>query len=104
MRKTREGHSKEQRLLHQTLEPAVVRETSMGQSKLGIPTCLAIDQRAYAELLREAVELPAGCRSFREIDEVGLHPPFGEESKRLSRVRALLRAENLNFHSCYHLA
>src|SRR5690242_909688 len=57
-----------------------------------------IQQPIHAKPLDEPAELPGRRASLLKIHEVDLHTSLGEESQGLSRVSALLPAENLNFH------
>ena len=57
-----------------------------------------IDQLLQSEALHEPLQLAFRHRALGQIHEVRLDPALGEESLRLSRIRAFLDAEDLHFH------
>src|SRR5687768_7293556 len=91
-----ERHAEDQRLVGKRLEPPFIREYRGAESELTIALCIPIDQRADAELLREASQLSERRRTLGQVHEVHLDPSLGEEALSLPRVGALLRAENLD--------
>ena len=93
-----EGHSEQQGLEAELLEPALVAEPCRSQAKLGEPARVAIDEGGNAEFLREATELPKRGRALIQIHEVNLDSPLGKEPQRGPSVGALFHAENLHFH------
>jgi hypothetical protein len=91
-------HPEHQRLLHQLLEPTIGAEACGTEAKVKEPAGLAVDQRLDAELLSEAFQLPGRCGALQKVYEVGLDPPLGEKTERLSGAGTLLYAEDLDFH------
>ena len=98
-----ERHPQQQRLVDELLQPALVGEPGVRESEIGEGTRLAIDERADAELLREATQLAGRRGPLHEIHEMDLDPALGEEALRLARVGALLHAEDLDFHRVRNL-
>src|SRR5688500_10416170 len=93
-----QGHAQQQRLERELLEPPVVGEARVRQPELHIAPRRLVDQRVESELLDEAPQLAGGRRTFHQVHEVDLDPPFGEESLRLPGLRALLHPEDLDLH------
>lgn len=70
----------------------------MAKPELLESTRLTIDEAIESELLSKALQLAQRSWSFVEIHKMGLDSAFGKEAQRLASVRALLHAEDLNFH------
>jgi hypothetical protein len=93
-----QGHAKHQWLLYQLLQPALVTEPRGSQTSVEELPRFAIDQRCHTELLGEPFQLPGGGGALLKVDEMGLDPPLGKESKRLTGIRAFLYTKDLDFH------
>ncbi len=94
-----ERHAKEERVVHQLLEPSLIGEPRVLEPRIEVGARFAVDQRVDPELLDEATQLPRRCRTLGEIDEVRPDASLGEETERLARVGALFHAEDLDFHA-----
>ena len=93
-----ERHAKHQWLLDQLLQPALLAEPGRCQTTVKEPSRMAIDQGFHTKFLGETLQLPRGGGALLKIDEVGLDPALGEESKGLPGVGAFLYTEDLDFH------
>src|SRR5690349_2424255 len=91
-------HAEQQRLEGQLFEPAVVGQQRCPEAQLRKAPGVAVDERAYAELLGEAPQLAGRGGALVQIDEVGLDPALGEEAQRGAGVGALADPEDLDFH------
>lgn len=89
------------RLIGKLGEPALVRQPRRLQTELPETLAFGIEQCAYTEFLREALELSQRRSPLIEIYEMRFYATLGEESKSLPRIRAFSNAEDLNFHSDY---
>lgn len=70
----------------------------MAKSQLMVALGILVEEAIHAKALNKPVELTGRRTALFKVDEVNLHATLGEESQSLSRVSALLPAEDLNFH------
>ncbi len=94
-----ERKTEKERVFHKPGEPSLIRQNRMVQSELGESPSIPVDERGDTELLRKTIELPARGRTNRKIHEMRLDATLGKKAEGLSRVRTLVRSENLNFQT-----
>src|SRR6185503_19446957 len=95
-----ERHAKKQRLIHELVQPGVVRVPRVAKPKLLVPFRVLVDEPVEPELLHETPQFAERGSAFVQVDEVRFDSPLREESQGLAGFRAFFHAEDLDF--CYH--
>ena len=93
-----QGNPQQQRILHQSFEPALRGMPAGVEAQLSEATPAAVEERFNPEFLHEAGQLSGGGGPLQQVNEMDLDPAFRKEPERGAGVGAFFDAENLNLH------
>ena len=92
-------HSQKHRLIGKFCEPCFFGKLGIPKAELREAPGVLVDKRCHTELLRKSPQLTDRRCAFVQVYKVRADSPFREKTQRLSRIRAFLYPENLNFQA-----